>query len=114
VANGERVRCLGVISHAAVTIAGEQFTTDLFVMPLADYDIVKGTQWMTGLGPLTWDFTARTLSFTRQGKPLCWHGVAGSEAPDLSATTTGGPTPSASTAGGPYWTPCWPPSTTCS
>jgi hypothetical protein len=98
VANGERVPCLG---HAAVAIEGEQFIVDLFVMPLAGYDIVMGTRWMTGLGPLTWDFTARKLSFTQNGRLLCWHGVVGSEVPALSATTTGGPVPSASTAGGP-------------
>ena len=65
VANSERVSCTGVLHCAAFTIEGAPSTADLFVMPLAGYDVVLGTQWMTGLGPLTWDFTVDTLTFKR-------------------------------------------------
>jgi hypothetical protein len=65
VANGERIRCLGVIRQAPISIDGEQFLVDLFVMPLAGYDLVLGTQWLVTLGQIVWDFTARTMSFTR-------------------------------------------------
>ena len=67
-------------------------------MPLVGYDVVLGTQWMSGLGPLTWDFTAGTLSFKRQGKVVCWRGADGPDAPALVASTTGAPASSAPTA----------------
>lgn len=43
VANGERITCIGVIHGAPVMIGGAPFPADLFVMPLAGYDVVLGT-----------------------------------------------------------------------
>ena len=43
VANGKRVSYLGIICQATLTISGDTFAADLFVMPLADYDVVLGT-----------------------------------------------------------------------
>lgn len=37
-------RLPGVIRQAPITIAGEAFNVDLYVMPLAGYDLVLGTQ----------------------------------------------------------------------
>jgi hypothetical protein len=43
VANGERVACPGVLRQAPVIINGMEFHVDLYVMPLAGYDVVLGT-----------------------------------------------------------------------
>jgi hypothetical protein len=86
VANGERILCPGVIRQAPLIIAGEKFLVDLFVMPLAGYDLVLGTQWLVTLGRVVWDFTARTMSFTRQGRAVCWTDVATVRAPRLAVT----------------------------
>jgi len=51
VANGERVSCPGVIRQAPITIGEDVFRADLFMMPLAGYDLVLGTQWLVTLGP---------------------------------------------------------------
>jgi hypothetical protein len=67
VANGECIACPGVFRQAPITIAGEDFCVDLYVMPLAGYDVVLGTQWMVTLGKMVWDFTTRTVAFTRHG-----------------------------------------------
>jgi len=84
VANG-KVTCPGVLRQAPITIDDNEFHVDLFVMPLAGYDLVLGTQWMATLGPIIWDFTARTMSFNRHGREVCWSGVAAPSAPGLSA-----------------------------
>ena len=43
VANGGWVSCPGVIRQAPLTIGTDTFRVDLFVMPLAGYDLVLGT-----------------------------------------------------------------------
>ncbi|XP_066380484.1 uncharacterized protein [Miscanthus floridulus] len=67
VANGEKVACPGVLRQAPVVIEGMAFDVDLYVMPLAGYDVVLGTQWMAGLGRIAWDVATRTLAFQRDG-----------------------------------------------
>jgi hypothetical protein len=63
VANGERLSCLGVICRAAFSVDGDAFSADFFVLPLASYDVVLGTQWLATLGPILWDFSAHTMTF---------------------------------------------------
>jgi hypothetical protein len=71
VANGEKVSCPGVIRRAPLSIEGMAFHVDLYVMPLAGYDIVLGTQWMAQLGsPIAWDVTERVVTFTQNGRPV--------------------------------------------
>jgi hypothetical protein len=89
VANGERILCLGVIRQAPIIIAAERFLVDLFVMPLAGYDLVLGKQWLITLGQIMWDFTARTMSFTRHCREVCWTDMATVRAPCLVATAAG-------------------------
>ena len=43
---------------------------------------------MATLGPLVWDLTARTMAFQREGRTVCWRGVAPPTAPGLHAATT--------------------------
>lgn len=86
IANGERITCPGVLRQAPIFIDGNEFHVDLFVMPLAGYDLVLGTQWMVTLGPIVWNFQTRTMSFRRHGREVCWSDVAAVRAPLLSAT----------------------------
>jgi hypothetical protein len=43
---------LGVIRSAPLSVGGDTFPADLFVMPLAAYDVVLGTKWLAALGPI--------------------------------------------------------------
>jgi hypothetical protein len=75
VTNGERVACSGVIRHTPFSIDATSLATDLFVMPLAGYDLVLGTRWLGTLGPIVWDFATRSVSFQQQGRTICWMGA---------------------------------------
>ena len=92
VANGERVTCPGVIRDAPIRVQGDTFHVDLFVMPLAGFDLVLGTQWLGTLGPIVWDVAARTMQFQREGRAVCWTGLASSDKPAVRAVTAP-PTP---------------------
>jgi hypothetical protein len=63
IANGERITCAGVIHDAPLLIDGAAFSADLYVMPLAGYDIVLGTKRLSTLGPIVWDLASRRMSF---------------------------------------------------
>jgi hypothetical protein len=62
------------------------FHVDLFVMPLAGFNVVLGTNWMATLGPITWDLITGTMSFTQAGCTICWQGVP--TAPRLQSAMT--------------------------
>jgi hypothetical protein len=91
VANGERVTCAGVIRDAPLLIDGDSFPADLYVMPLAGYDVVLGTRWLGELGPIVWDLGHRRMSFQRLGRPVSWTGVDRPSVPTLGATMEVGP-----------------------
>ena len=86
VANGERVACAGVLRAAPLLVDGESFLADLFVMPLAGYDIVLGTHWLGALGAVVWDLSRQRLSFQRRGRTFSWTSVAPPSSPALRAT----------------------------
>jgi hypothetical protein len=91
VANGERITCAGVICDAPLRIAGAPFPADLFVMPLAGYDIVLGTKWLGALGRIVWDLANRRMSFQREGRTVSWAGVRTAAGPVLGALAAGEP-----------------------
>jgi hypothetical protein len=76
VANGERVSCPSVICQAPVVVDDAEFRVDLYVMPLAGYDVVLGAHWMATLGTITWDFASRTMAFQQEGCTICCRGTA--------------------------------------
>jgi hypothetical protein len=61
--NGEHVTCPGVNRQATLTVDNDMFYVNLFVMSVAGYDLVLGTQWLATLGPVLWDFSVRQMSF---------------------------------------------------
>jgi hypothetical protein len=91
VANDEHVTCAGVIKAAPLFIDGAPFLADLFVMPLAGYDVVLGTRWLGALGPIIWDLANRSMTFQHQGRTVCWSSVPTLGPPTLSATTASEP-----------------------
>jgi hypothetical protein len=91
VANGERVTCAGVIRDASLLIDGYSFPADLYVMPLARYDVVLGTRWLGELGSIVWDLGRWRMSFQRLGRPVSWTGVDRPSVPTLGTTTEAGP-----------------------
>ena len=56
VTNDEWITCPSILRQAAFTIQGAPFITDLFVMPMAGFNIVLSAPWLGTLGPVTWDF----------------------------------------------------------
>jgi hypothetical protein len=89
VANGERITLAGVLRNAPLHVDGEVFPADLFVMPLAGYDVVLGTRWLGALGPIVWDLAARRMTFQRRGRSTTWASAPGNKGPAVRTTTAG-------------------------
>jgi hypothetical protein len=89
VANGKRITCAGVLRNAPLHVDGEAFPTDVFVMPLAGYDVILGTRWLGALGPIVWDLAARRMTFQRRGRTTTWAGAPGNKGPTVRTTTAG-------------------------
>ena len=89
VANDEKITCAGVIRDAPLLIAGASFPAELFVMPLAGYDIVLGTKWRGALGPIVWDLANRRMSFRRGDCTVSWTGLATGAGPAVRALVAG-------------------------
>ncbi|WVZ76732.1 LOW QUALITY PROTEIN: hypothetical protein U9M48_024677 [Paspalum notatum var. saurae] len=88
VANGEHVPCLGSYSGAPFSIHGDTFKADLFILPLAGYDMVLGTQWIATLGPILWDFGHLTMQFWLCDHKVVWHDMDGATQPRLQMVTS--------------------------
>jgi hypothetical protein len=65
-----------------------EFHVDLYVMPLAGYDVVLGTHWMATLGPIVWYLAAWTMAFQQGGRDVCWCGVAPPSPPEVHSVVS--------------------------
>lgn len=61
VANGDLLEVNAWCKGLCWTAQGLELTTDFMVMPLGEYGAVLGIQWLSTLGPITWDFQRLTM-----------------------------------------------------
>ena len=57
VANSDSIQSTEVCQKVPMLIGNEEFTIDIFVIPLAGYELVLGFQWLRTLGSISSDFT---------------------------------------------------------
>ncbi|XP_068653851.1 uncharacterized protein [Aristolochia californica] len=75
VANGAKIVSVGLCANTPFTIEGHSFKADLLDIPLAGFDLVLGVKWLQLLGPILWDFQARTMTFTAQQGQITLQGI---------------------------------------
>jgi hypothetical protein len=86
VANGDRVPTSGVCHGVTMNIEDEQFSTDLYIIPLEGYDLILGCEWLCTLGPVVWDLAKLSMTFWRHDHKVRWTGVNATPSPHLAAT----------------------------
>ena len=64
VANGAVVKTKGVCYGVQLLMQGIKFMVELHVIPFGGCEVVLGTQWMSTLGGIKWDFKLLTMQFT--------------------------------------------------
>jgi len=80
-ANGDHVASAGVCKAVRPVIDKEEFTIDLFVIPLGGFGIVLGCDWLRSLDPILLDFTNLAMVFWRQDHRVQWSGIRNQATP---------------------------------
>lgn len=57
------------------TIHNQQFVADVYVLPLANCDLILGIQSLKSLGPILWYFDKLHMEFSVQGKKVVLRGA---------------------------------------
>ncbi|KAM0066244.1 putative nucleotidyltransferase, Ribonuclease H [Helianthus debilis subsp. tardiflorus] len=63
VANGNQLECGLKCKDFKWMMQGVWFVADVLVLPLENYDMVLGVQWLATLGDIVWNFTDLTMKF---------------------------------------------------
>ena len=64
VANGDTIKTQGLCKDVPVYLQGHIFMVQLHVLPLGGCDLVLGTQWLSTMGVINWDFKHLSLLFS--------------------------------------------------
>ena len=75
VTDGSIVKTLGVCHGVTISMQGNKFVVDFNVLHLGSYAVVLGTQWLSTLGEISWDFKLLTMKFSYLGKMVLLQGL---------------------------------------
>lgn len=83
VANGGHLQCSGFSPNVHIKLGDFGFSMDLFLIPLGEFGLVLGVNWLSLLGPISWDFKHMTMEFCVEGSTICLQGLS-----NVTATTS--------------------------
>lgn len=81
VANGKNLDCSQLCKDFQWLMQGVWFKTDVLLLPLDNYDMVLGVQWLQSLDDIVWNFKALTMQFKVDSKVIM---LKGSNSNDVS------------------------------
>lgn len=88
VANGDRLVSPGRCANLRLRIEGKLFTVDCFALDISTVDIILGTEWLSTLGPILWDFRNMRMSIWRSTREVTLHGLANRRPPHCEMLET--------------------------
>lgn len=65
---------------------GEDFTTNVHLLPLNGYDIILGIEWLSSLGNITCNFSNLTMVIEQNGHKIVLRGVADKKVKPVSSS----------------------------
>lgn len=75
VADGSKIGVCGKVSNLKWKFLNYEFKADFMVIPMGGYDVILGVQWLSTLGPITWDFKELEMSFKWLNRRVMLHGI---------------------------------------
>jgi hypothetical protein len=88
IANEQQLHSPGICAAMTLAIQDQTFSIDCYALALEDFDVVLGIYWLKTLGPITWDFTARSVAFWHHDRVVMWCGIGGEEVSLAAMTAT--------------------------
>ena len=76
VANGIIVKTQGFCSEVPVIVQGVEFCINFHFLELGGYDAILGTQWLSTLGEIQWNFKLMTMSLWYRNKQVLLQGLS--------------------------------------
>lgn len=64
IANGKDLYCIVQCEKFEVKIQGQNFYVDVYTLPLDNYDLNLGSQWLADLGDIVWNFKKLIMKFS--------------------------------------------------
>lgn len=75
VANGCTLQCKLVCGNFKWSMQGQNFSADMWVLPLIGYDVILGVHWLKTLGEFRWDLNKYTLKFHKGDQEVVLRGI---------------------------------------
>jgi hypothetical protein len=75
VADGALLHCQSVIQDCEWVSQGHMFCTEFKVLPLRNYDVILGMDWLMQHIPMTVDWSTRTLMVNKDGQQILLQGI---------------------------------------
>lgn len=72
--SGDKLFCNRMCKETKIIIQGISITTDLYLVSMADSNVIMGIQWMKTLGPIISDFSEILMTFQWEGQTVKWRG----------------------------------------
>ena len=77
--NGQQLDCNTICKDFTWSLLGQQFSTDVYLVPLGNCEMVFEVQWLSTLGSILWNFEEVKMEFTYKGKRLVLRGTKKSD-----------------------------------
>ena len=76
VADGNQIKCQGMVKNFTWKFKGQEFCADVLLIPLGSCDMVLGVQWLSTLGTIKWDFQKLWMEFLYQDQSFKLKGLS--------------------------------------
>ncbi|GAV82384.1 RVP_2 domain-containing protein [Cephalotus follicularis] len=79
IVDGRTLICESKCSNVKLSLQDQELVVDFFLLPLEDYEVVLGIDWLRTLGDISWNFAKLVIKFMLNGKQVvlkgkrCWH-----------------------------------------
>ncbi|RWW02502.1 hypothetical protein GW17_00034406 [Ensete ventricosum] len=79
VADGRILKCDRRCPRVKLLLQDQEIIAYFFLLPLDDYEVVLGVEWLTTLGDVSWNFSKLIMKFSCKGKQVILRGKRGSD-----------------------------------